>query len=77
MLRLWVPRLEADGRAARPKDLFILHGARGQVVGRGGGEPGRFFSWIGRVLCLPMRDFLLCVPEVGVGGKARTWTDTL
>ena len=34
-------RMAGCGRAYRPKDVFNLLGAGGQVVGRGGGGRGR------------------------------------
>ena len=36
------PRMARCGLPARPKDVFNLPGAGGQVVGRGGGGRGRF-----------------------------------
>ena len=37
------PRMARCGLPARPKDMFNLPEAGGQVVGRGGGGRGRFF----------------------------------
>ena len=36
-------RMARSERAARPKDVFNLPGAGGQVVGRSGGGCGRFY----------------------------------
>ena len=69
--------MEAAGRAARPKDLFILRGAGGQVVGRGGGDGGRFFRGSEAFYDVRFAFFCSQAPETGVGDNARTWTDAL
>ena len=64
--------MAAAGGAARPKDLFNLHGAGPQAVGRGGGEAGRFFTRFWAILRLPIRDFQLLGPGRGRWGVGRT-----
>ena len=63
-------RLEADGGAAQPRDFIFLREAVGQVVGRAGGEAGRFFAGRWRLLGLPFGDFLLSGARDGGWGQS-------
>ena len=47
--------LVVDGQPARPRDLFILCGAGGQVVGRAGEEDGDVFDSRGGLFAAPLR----------------------
>ena len=63
--------METAGRAARPKDIFYLHVAGGQVVGSAGGADGVLFSGSWALLAGPRRDLGLQRPSDGGRGDGR------
>ena len=67
----YASRMVTAGRAARPKDIFYLHVAGGQVVGSAGGADGVLFSGSWALLAGPRRDLGLQRPSDGGRGFGR------